>query len=938
MGKRFTTQQLEELSQRIIASSPTPEDAEKQINFLKEWDDPVLWGENHFFDPDTGEKPLKVKDSFKPFLRDPSQNRAVRVGRQCIVEGTVIHTRDGKLCRIEDHPDAWLTDVSATTYELKAWGGYALRATGTHPVRTDKGWRTINQLTVGDKVEVLTKWNCWGNDIIPFRYHTKSGLWTTTCKEGLYQVTEKHAELLGWITADGSGLKYGICGNQTIKFTNTNPVYLDRVEELVTELFPDVVSKRYRKGKGYDITFGIVTKTAGNSFRHFMRCMEFDDGFPTAVSNYFSKNSVEAFFRGMYPADGYVHYKNKNGSQKYECGLACGNSWFFAQHIRELLNKLGIRAGIKSEIMQNNKTGERFHRVVFSGSENAERFSESIGSILGKNQPKASTTQRKPSQIKEELVNVDGEITHYAEIIAINEIGTNRVWDIHVPYKNWFIAGGIVAHNCGKTVHAAVDILHTAYFTKNAVILVMVTQKKLMNRMLEIMGNYLRQSDLKYAFKMGGGKKSKTNEVEPTYDYEMSVGDGFSKIRFFFVASNPDKIRGQRATHIYIDEADYYNDNAWPAITGIIKGNPDIRLVSTSTPCGIEGTWFYNFCRTCRDPNNKKGNEYHIKPTEDPAWPEIERQLRMVIFDEISWQLEVMAEFVEARGAVYKKELINAAVQRGHLNNIELKGSMIQNMIEYESADKFLGVDWNVPQNGVRLVEVADMLGGPLVCRNERISYETYTQTNSVKRILELYDKHRYKKIAVDHGYGEAQIELLTMELAKRGVDPKHVLIAVDAGKKDEVEIEYLDNLTNMPRKRKLEIKVKQRLVEVVAKYLEETLILLPEDDVEFDGLVKEIRNFQRKKGTRDNYLYSDNTHSLSALQHALYVYDLFHEERGPVALVDIYSTETLSDIIKSTQKQKTQNITLLNSGWGNTGGTSRRLGGLHGRTSRTII
>lgn len=493
-----------------------------------------------------------------------------------------------------------------------------------------------------------------------------------------------------------------------------------------------------------------------------------------------------------------------------------------------------------------------------------------------------------------------------------------------------------VGRQNGKTVHSAIDILHTAYFEKNSIILVMVTQKKLMNRMLEIMSNYLRKSDLKDAFKMKGGKKVGSGEVEPTYDYEITVGNGFSHIRFFFLGNNPDKVRGQRATHIYIDEADYYPDAAWPVITGIIKGRPDIRLTTTSTPCGIDGTWFFNFCKTCRDPKNTNGNEYHIKPDQEENWPEVERQLRMVIFDEISWQLEVMAEFVEAKGAVYKKELITAAVERGYRNGIPLTYDMIQGMLEYESAPKFLGVDWNVPQNGVRLVEVATLFETPVVTRNERISYEQFTQTGAVQHIMRMFDQNHYVKIAVDAGYGECQIELLTIELAKRGLNPKDVLIAVDAGKKETITVSYGNAENGTKQRREISIKVKQRLVELVAKYLERNLTFMPSEDINFDGLVKEARNFQRKKGTQDNFIYSDNTHSLSALQHALYIYDLYHDECDRASQLNFttFDTSSLKELV---HRQHTSMITNIEHTAG-FGTTKSRCGGLDDRTSRTSI
>ena len=716
MGKKFTQQQFETLSETIRSKSQSPEDAEEQIQYLREWDDPVFWAERHFYDPDTGEQPLKVRKAYYPFLRDGSRNRALRVGRQngkCLSADTKVLLPDGRECTAE------------VLYERYGMGG-------VFPIIA---YDSSNDAFVEDEATI----ECNGIKSM-VRITVASGLMTTNT----------------W-----------------------NHPYLTHRDNQTSWI------------QGADIVVG-------------------------------------------------------------DCV------------------------------------------AIYSG----------IGVI-------------------------------YEPVTHVDVLPDASSYAVSVTSHHTLVADGFVTHN---TVHSAVDILHTAYFEKNSIILVMVTQKKLMNRMLEIMSNYLRKSDIKSTFKMKGGKKAGTGDVEPTYDYEITVGDGFSHIRFFFLGNNPDKVRGQRATHIYIDEAEYYPDAAWPVITGIIKGRPDIKLTSTSTPCGIDGTWFFNFCKTCRDPKNTNGNEYHIKPDQDENWPEVERQLRMVIFDEISWQLEVMAEFVEARGAVYKKELINAAVERGYMNGTPISYDMVHAMLEYEQAPKFLGVDWNVPQNGVRLVEVALLWDGPVVTRNERIAYEQFTQTGAVKRILELYDVHRYAKIAIDHGYGATQQELLIQELARRGINPKDVLIAVDAGKKDKVEISYQDTELGFKRTRTVEIKTKQRLVEIVSKYLELNLTFMPSEDAQFDGLVKEARNFQRKKGTQDNYLYSDNTHSLSALQHALYVYDLHHDEvkrRAQTVFMPVTSSD-LSDMIKQSAKRKQLTTTLQHSSFSSQ--HRSRTGGLDGRSSRTRL
>ena len=101
--------------------------------------------------------------------------------------------------------------------------------------------------------------------------------------------------------------------------------------------------------------------------------MDYDKSkFPKAV-NYFTESQVCAFFRGMWAADGYIHFKN---SKNIEIGLSCGNDRTYAEFCRELLNKLGICGQIKEE--RFSKSTKPFYRILICGQRNALIFSETI--------------------------------------------------------------------------------------------------------------------------------------------------------------------------------------------------------------------------------------------------------------------------------------------------------------------------------------------------------------------------------------------------------------------------------------------------------------------------------------------------------------------------------------------------------------------------------
>lgn len=931
MGKRYDQETLDKILNVL--------NTEEEKTLIKEADDPVIWAEKHLWHPDDGDTQFETKKMFCNLLRDPKKNRAGRVGRQCLIQGTVIHTRNGKLVPIEDHPDSWLTSKDREVFKLKVWGGYSVTATDNHPFMTNNGWKQLSEIKVGDKVKVLTRWNKWGNDKVNYSYNIGRGKYRKDKIEGTYNINEEIAELLGWLTADGTGFRKEIekCSKQSIKFTNINDIYLDRVEYLVNNLFPDIKCTKYKKGKGYDMLFTTSSKATGsNPLKHFFRCMDFSNGFPTAATRNFSKKSVEAFFRGMYPADGYVNLKPV---QKYECGLSCGNDWIYAQYCRELLNKLGIRSQIKQEKMAKASPGAIFNRVVFSGTDNAIAFKNTIKCILDKKSP-VINDKRKPSTISKTFEEVDGEETHYAKVTSIKPDGRSPVWDVEYPGKGWFVAGGILTHNSGKTIHMVVDIMHTAAHETRGILMVFIPEKKQMNRMLEIMRNLLRKSDVKSSYRMGKKKASKDG-VEPMYDYEINVSSG-SVIRFFFMSHNPDKARGQRGTHIYMDEVEYLPDKAFPVILGVLKSNPQMPIWATSTPTGLEGTWFRNFCESCADPNNTEGAEYHISTIMEANWPEIEKRLREVIYDEVTWKLEVLAEWAEAKGAIYKKEVIDTAVSRSIINGFHLKSEEIYETLEYRSALKFLGVDWNNPQNGVRIVEIAHMFDAPWVVRNEKIAYEKYTQLSAVARIMELYNQHLYCIMAVDAGYGSAQIELIHEKLVSTGKDPSKILHIVDAGKKEDRIIEYKSPVTGGRKKDKISVRVKNILVGGLTRILEENLTLLKEEDEDKDGIVFEVRNFRRKSANTSStgFQYSENTHSLSALQMGVHGYNKYMStaNRSMSDAVQNMRSGYIENLIANRRAADDKRAQVLFSSAGSRTTKSRTSGLGYGRSGRHII
>lgn len=365
--------------------------------------------------------------------------------RQCIPKGDMVHTREGEIKRIEECENSFKTGDSREVFEIRGKGGYTVRATEFHPIMTPTGWKNVGDIKKGDKIAVLDEWDNFGDGIVDYRFERYVNMHKNEIIEGQYEINEELAELVGWLTADGY-----IAEGQSIKFTNINREYLERVEYLVENNFGDIEVKWYEKGNGYDLLMTTGENSRFNSLRRFIKAMDYDeDGFPKKVND-FTREQAIAYFKGMFAADGYVYEREEK--KDIEIGLSCGNEYSYADFHRELLNKLGVYGRIKREHMKKNKDGSKFNKVVITGQRNVERFREMIV-IPGKPIPELDYSRMNNVDTFEDI---DGEKLKYVHVIGKRGIGEREVWDLEVPVKKWFVSGGVKVHNSGKTETVAV--------------------------------------------------------------------------------------------------------------------------------------------------------------------------------------------------------------------------------------------------------------------------------------------------------------------------------------------------------------------------------------------------------------------------------------------------------------------------------------------------
>jgi len=214
-------------------------------------------------------------------------------------------------------------------------------------------------------------------------------------------------------------------------------------------------------------------------------------------------------------------------------------------------------------------------------------------------------------------------------------------------------------------------------------------------------------------------------------------------------AARSDKVRGQDAHVIYIDEFDYIPDSDIAAVGAIMMSHPDCRLWATSTPTGAHKRFF----AICTD-KNLGYKEFWMTSKELPHWDakmelEARRENNAVYGDSPDWQHEILAEFGDQIAGVYRNSMIDAALQDYELGTAAPK----------DRGKYILGVDWNKTE-GTHMV-ILEWSGQFKLLDKIIIPRGEFTQTLAVERIIELNDRWKFKGIYVDRGYGSTQVEML---------------------------------------------------------------------------------------------------------------------------------------------------------------------------------
>jgi len=374
----------------------------------------------------------------------------------------------------------------------------------------------------------------------------------------------------------------------------------------------------------------------------------------------------------------------------------------------------------------------------------------------------------------------------------------------------------------GKTEAMVIEALYMLTTNKNYTILVAAPFERQITRFFDELDKFIAKSvSLK-------GSLSRYTKTPSRMDFQNG-----SKILGFSVGSDAgsgsDKIRGQDANLIIIDEMDFIEDKDLDVIMAILASRATTRLIAATTPAGWRRK-FYSYV-TQKDAGFK---EFWFISAENPEWtPETESLLRSTT-DAARYSHEYYADFAEIEDGVFKSKFINASIQHYDLDSIE----------PVPGADYILGVDWNKTA-GTHMVIMEKIPNRLRVAKKIIIEESEYTQTAAVESIIMLNRKWRFKWIFIDRGYGQVQYELLRKHSK---IEPSSLLDVklIDIAMNQHIDI--IDPLSGLPSKKG----AKHFLVEQTRRMLENGSLILPKsEDTSVSaadqrmGLVQQMRNFR---------------------------------------------------------------------------------------------
>jgi len=765
----------------------------------------------------------------------------------CWSGSTHVFLSDGSLCQIQDikvgdsvltydetgrrtfpkKVTHWINNGVRKVYRITLENGDKLECTSDHPIYSwskcgelnklhncpsyKNSYRSLDDgLTVGDRVFVLNRFSRYGDvDDIEL------------------------AKLLGYIGTDGY-VRY----NGGSSFCNIRRAYIDEFEACLKKRFPKdhyIIRERpAHEYNGMQKQTSWTVEVSDGEFAALLRAIGAVRDREAAILDYafkFSEEALRVFVNRCWSGDGCV-YTHNNGVT--ELSLHSGNKAYLEKY-RLLLRKLGI---INSKVYE--KSDSNAVKLTIKTVDDILNFFDEVGQIYGKEIESLSAINEANNRVRRTRRRFG--TSSRQKIVSIDYIGDEEVYDITVEDRHNFFANGAVVHNCtaqkklvragrrtGKTSAICILTLWAIFTHIDYTVLVIAPYQAQVTKIFDEMERLIATNpDLSSAIRR---KTKNPQRIELNNGSKVLGFSSGSKS-----ASKSDKIRGQDAHYIVLDEADYLDDADLEAILAILASHPNCGLWASSTPKGAHNKFYQWACD-----KNLAFKEFHYISAESPSWTEDTEEFFLTNWGSVAFEHEFWAEFGIQEGGVFRNDLIDKALAEYSLP--QPRSSPHSRIVA--------GVDWNGEKNGVHIIVTEFWNGKYRVLAKEIVKDAQFTQHAAIDRILELNHKYDLDFVYVDEGYGRVQVEIMHkigMQQPATGLHKKVVAYSMNK------QIEMRDPVTGSIIKKP----PKPFMVNLTALQLEEGRLQLPvSEDTQIlvaskegeaqgksQGLVQQMRNY----------------------------------------------------------------------------------------------
>ena len=324
-----------------------------------------------------------------------------------------------------------------------------------------------------------------------------------------------------------------------------------------------------------------------------------------------------------------------------------------------------------------------------------------------------------------------------------------------------------------------------------------------------------------------------------------------------------DKVRGQDANSIYLDEADLLAQGDLESILAIIGSHPDVTLWASGTPSGRREQ-FFRWC-TRKEQGVK---QFHYPSKVSPTWTKEAEDWLKGTYSASSYAQEFEAEFGEEEHGVFPKNLVDES-----LSDYQMEARQPQKGFIYG-----IGVDWNDTTKGVHIVVGSwnPFDGKFWTERKIIVSRMEFTQTKAIEKIIELNAFWNPSFIYVDQGYGNTQVEILHQYGLKHpATGLRRKVKGIQMGSKVVMQDAYLGPVDK---------EVKPFIVNLCVRRVEQGEVVLPQSECRgegTEGLVDQMIKFRIKRFSPDGRPIYDQTpdHTLTAWMLAIYGFWMEHTD-----------------------------------------------------------